>query len=360
MFKRGGSAGQGITSGLDRPGYYGGQRVTAEEILKEYGPSPKSGSNINDFLINWGLNMAGNAPSGNIFQTAAKEAQVPFAELSKSKGEGELRDYAAKIQATDKARDINLKLDLAAMEERGYKTYGVEDPRGKFTMDQAKLNMNTQGGSKMDQIRVKYPNAMAVWAGANKFDTQFENLELAPLAQKKTQKGLVEVVDMVQLGKIENPGEKIFWDNTNEAWFTVKFKNGVWQVDEAKKPNISNDPAENFADSALQELQNTIDATEDAALIQDDAEVEETDTITKEYAMAEAKKRGITIISLEEKGSRKTLPPNEKTINGMILLLEKEKENAYGAVTKEKRSTINKIKFPKKITSSDSDVASTQ
>ena len=95
-------------------------------------------------------------------------------------------------------------------------------------------------------------------------------------------------------------------------------------------------------------------------------EVEESDvsgspvTITKEYAIAEAKKRGITIISLEEKGSRKTLPSNQKTINGMIRLLEKEKENAFGALMKEKRAAINKIKFSKKTTSSDSDVASTQ
>jgi len=365
MFKRGGSAGEGITSGLDRPGYYGGQRVTAEEILKEYGPSPKSGSNINDFLINWGLNMAGNAPSGNIFQTAAKEAQVPFAELSKSKGEGELRDYAAKIQATDKARDINLKLDLAAMEETGYKKYGVEEPRGKYTMDRAKLNMNTQGGSPIDLIRRKYPNGMSIFDAANVYDTQFDNLELPPITERKTQDGLVEVVDLQKMADIEDAEKKIFWDNKDEEWFTVKFEKGAWQINETRTPSISNDPTENFADSALQELQNTIDATRGATIIQDDVEVEETDvsgspvTITKEYAIAEAKKRGITIISLEEKGSRKSLPPNQKTINGMILLLEKEKENAYKAYMKEKY-VPKPDKFSKKITSSDSDVASTQ
>ena len=367
MFRRGGSAGEGITSGLARPGYSIGNRVTAEEILKEYGPSPKSGSNINDFLINWGLNMAGNAPSGNIFQTAAKEAQVPFAELSKSKGEGELRDYAAKIQATDKARDINLKLDLAAMEETGYKKYGVEEPRGKYTMDRAKLNMNTQGGSPIDQLRVKYPNAMATFDAAGVYDTQFENLELAPVAQKKNQSGeLIEVVDLQKMADISDAEKKIFWDNKDEEWFTVKFEKGAWQINETRKPSISNDPTENFADKALQELQNTIDATTGATTIQDEVEVEESDvsgspvTITKEYAIAEAKKRGITIISLEEKGSRKTLPSNQKTINGMIRLLEKEKENAFGSLMKEKRAAINKIKFSKKTTSSDSDVASTQ
>ena len=242
--------------------------------------------------------MAGNAPSGNIFQTAAKEAQVPFAEFSKSKGEGELRDYAAKIQAADKARDINLKLDLAAMEETGYKKYGVEEPRGKYTMDRAKLNMNTQGGSPIDQLRVKYPNAMATFDAAGVYDTQFENLELAPVAQKKNQSGeLIEVVDLQKMADISDAEKKIFWDNKDEEWFTVKFEKGAWQVNEIRKPSISNDPSENFADSALQELQNTIDATTGATIIQDEVEVEETDvsgspvTITKEYAIAEAKKK---------------------------------------------------------------------
>jgi len=53
MFKLGGSAGEGITSGLKpRQGYVSGERV--EEIMNLYGTSPK-GYNINDFLIQFGL-----------------------------------------------------------------------------------------------------------------------------------------------------------------------------------------------------------------------------------------------------------------------------------------------------------------
>ena len=55
MFKRGGSAGQGITSGLDRPGYYGGGSSTKDRLLKAIGPKQ---SGIYDFLTEWGLNMA--------------------------------------------------------------------------------------------------------------------------------------------------------------------------------------------------------------------------------------------------------------------------------------------------------------
>ena len=91
MFRLGGST-SGITSGLDKPkrgrvdepgGYagidYDKAFETEQRITDKY--YPKKGANINRFLINWGLNMAGNAPSGNIFQTAAKEAQGPTDEL---------------------------------------------------------------------------------------------------------------------------------------------------------------------------------------------------------------------------------------------------------------------------------------
>ena len=68
MFRRGGSTGGGITSGLSRQGYREAGDVQPRR------PS----SNLNNFLIDFGLNLVGNPPSGNIFQTAAKEAQEPF------------------------------------------------------------------------------------------------------------------------------------------------------------------------------------------------------------------------------------------------------------------------------------------
>ncbi len=95
MFRLGGST-SGITSGLDKPkrgrvnepGSYGGRlgqldpdeamRIT-ESITDKY--YPQRGADLSRFLINFGLNMAGNAPSGNIIQTAAKQAQQPTSDL---------------------------------------------------------------------------------------------------------------------------------------------------------------------------------------------------------------------------------------------------------------------------------------
>ena len=91
MFRLGGST-SGITSGLDKPkrgrvdepgGYAGidydkiyGQ---SEAIVDKY--YPRRGGDINRFLIDWGLNMVGNAPTGNVLQTAAKQAQGPSKDL---------------------------------------------------------------------------------------------------------------------------------------------------------------------------------------------------------------------------------------------------------------------------------------
>ena len=110
MFKRGGSAGQGITTGLaPRKGYQFGERVTTEDIIKSYGPAPRS-SNVYDFLTDWGLRMASASPQGNVIQTAAAEAIEPYSNLRKGKGEAARLDYAMRAQASDAARAHNLSL----------------------------------------------------------------------------------------------------------------------------------------------------------------------------------------------------------------------------------------------------------
>ena len=115
MFRRGGSTGEGITSGL-RQGYAfgstGPQRdyLTQRKNMAQQQPTPEKpdsdfllglrgspplprSTRLNDFLINFGLNMVGNAPSGNIFQTAAKEAQDPFAKFQQQRAQDELMKY---------------------------------------------------------------------------------------------------------------------------------------------------------------------------------------------------------------------------------------------------------------------------
>ena len=104
----GGSTSGGITSGLKRSGYAEGEKVTAEDILKSYGPAPRS-SNVYDFLIDFGLNIASMPPQGNIISTAAGAAREPFSRFQEGKSKGDQLAYAMRAQAADKAMDVNLK-----------------------------------------------------------------------------------------------------------------------------------------------------------------------------------------------------------------------------------------------------------
>ena len=112
MFRKGGSAEGGITSGLQAPrqGYNTAGsvsklgKVQADlALLNQLAPAPvrPQSTAMNDFLINWGLNMASASPTGNIFQTAAKQAKDPFSQFQKQK-------------LTEQAMDANAMSDQRA------------------------------------------------------------------------------------------------------------------------------------------------------------------------------------------------------------------------------------------------------
>ena len=80
---RGGDTGGGITTGLGRQGFKEGNlaRVQSQLALIDQ-LAPRQGSNLNNFLINWGLNMVGNPPTGNIFQNRSKTSTRSFPKIS--------------------------------------------------------------------------------------------------------------------------------------------------------------------------------------------------------------------------------------------------------------------------------------
>jgi len=132
MFKLGGST-SGITSGLDstRVGYktggidYDKAYETSQRITDKY--YPKQGANLNRFLIDWGLSMVGNPPSGNILQTSAKQAQRPTRELFES------MDRSSAMRSATGA-DIFGKVIAAEGEMLG------SESQGKLYKDKVMLN----------------------------------------------------------------------------------------------------------------------------------------------------------------------------------------------------------------------------
>ena len=90
MFRIGGSAGEGITSGLaPRQGYFNGNTVNPRDLkvsdldkltigqMQDVSRSPRGGD-LSKFLIDFGLDIASATPSGSILSTAAESAKAPY------------------------------------------------------------------------------------------------------------------------------------------------------------------------------------------------------------------------------------------------------------------------------------------
>ena len=106
MFREGGSAGEGITSGLaPRQGYSTAGDVEQNDLSKidirnmnmqqlrdlasqmayQAPPMPRDTS-LDDFKIDFGLDLISRPAAGNIFQTAALSAKEPFSRFRESRG----------------------------------------------------------------------------------------------------------------------------------------------------------------------------------------------------------------------------------------------------------------------------------
>ena len=109
MFRKGGSAGGGITSGLQSPrqGYNTNEDNTVKQNdlsklknirdlnpqqlfdlskqLSYKAPPMAPDNSLRDFKIDFGLDLVSRSPSGNIFQTAGAAAKKPFSNFRTSK-----------------------------------------------------------------------------------------------------------------------------------------------------------------------------------------------------------------------------------------------------------------------------------
>ena len=146
MFRRGGSTGEGITSGL-RQGYKDGDLAKIRSqlnLINQLAPQPQAprSRRFNDFLINFGLNMVGNAPTGNIFQTAAKQAQEPFQQFQQSRAQ----EDAIRYQGDQGQRELVSDL-----------VQGISDEDLSSMEEKIQLHMRTHPGSSYEQ------SAKAVW-----------------------------------------------------------------------------------------------------------------------------------------------------------------------------------------------------
>ena len=125
MFRMGGAAGTGITSGLDRKPLkqgtdpYDRAMKTTERFMTDMdkfrGETPAfAPSALPGFLTQFGLNLLSTPPQGNIFQTAATAAKEPFQPFQAA----ELADERAKQNLGEDLFTTALASEYALEEEK--------------------------------------------------------------------------------------------------------------------------------------------------------------------------------------------------------------------------------------------------
>jgi len=123
MFRIGGSAGTGITSGLDQP-----RKQYQEGTPNPYAMGNFQSTGLPGFLTSFGLNLLSTPPRGNIFSTAAIAAQDPFRRLQADQAStmktASDRAFAEKLAEDErKFEEGQLEKKLAAQKEiAGMKT----------------------------------------------------------------------------------------------------------------------------------------------------------------------------------------------------------------------------------------------
>ena len=129
MFRKGGSAEGGITSGLQRPGYSVGKRVTeVMDEMQSIRPQRNTAKRrLGDLMIDFGIDIASRTPMGDgiggAISTALASAKDPFAKFKQSRAASEgfedklalgAYDVVKGQQAAEK--DFQQKKDLIRLE----------------------------------------------------------------------------------------------------------------------------------------------------------------------------------------------------------------------------------------------------
>ena len=202
MFRIGGSAGTGITSGLDQP------RKQYNTGSNPYAMGSFNTQGLPGFLTSFGLNLLATPPQGNIFQTAGMAAREPFNQLMTSQArsrelQGE-RDFLRgetdrKLEAADKRLD----------KELDFKREELNMQDDATVMAFAEIFKDSTTGS---------PNMIKGQNAKDFFDTEYnvltqeygkESVAVEPIdaSTLKTQKAL-------KLFRKQNPGAegKVFFD----------------------------------------------------------------------------------------------------------------------------------------------------
>ena len=173
MFRMGGSTGTGITSGLDTPrqGYKEPGVVDKNDVIRQdaqrifdVGVDLRKANQIPTnkmlygslpgFLTSFGLNLASQTPTGNIFSTAATAAKAPFEQFQQGRLMQQEKARARRDDALDSAVASAVDLERERIEAAGKKTGGTE-----FEKERRVQMLNSLYDNKILKKEVELENA---------------------------------------------------------------------------------------------------------------------------------------------------------------------------------------------------------
>ena len=221
MFRMGGAAGTGITSGLDRKPFqqgtdpYDRAMKTTERFREDMDKfrGEQSGfmpSALPGFLTSFGLNLLATPPRGNIFQTAAVAAQDPFktfqaATLANQQDE---RDRVEDMFGTALASEYDLEAQRIKSSAKDEKTFAKEQAAGAV-----EGLYNTQIGAIKNKIEQLDQNDPDYQTKVDNFNSTIADIEKRKrndiksiyLSQKTTEEFQREVIlKLLQNNDIED------------------------------------------------------------------------------------------------------------------------------------------------------------
>ena len=170
MFRMGGSTGSGITSGLKRKGYNKGKSVkdgltAIDEVARGaemYFPRMKkmaqeqglygTSRRLPRFLTQFGLNLMGMSPQGNIFQTAALAARDPYAAYASGRDQESMEQKKLNQAILGDAWEMSAGVQAAKLKgSGGKKAYQLQE----LEILEERTKENNRLGKENEQLDIE-------------------------------------------------------------------------------------------------------------------------------------------------------------------------------------------------------------
>jgi hypothetical protein len=221
MFRIGGSAGTGITSGLDQPRKQYAEGSPNPYNMGNFAPGTGAG-----FLTQFGLDLLSRPPQGNLLQTAAVSAKEPFKDyqaaqfrMGEKRGERDFlrgeREAGQEFKAGEGELNRATQLEIAGM--RGNKSDALYNTMlEKYITD----GMQSQAAERAATFETEMSDTLRGAVGGQKFGGVLE-IDIRDPEQGKIIKK--------QKNRFDN---KVFYDPYEDNYKYIVIRDGVISFDE--------------------------------------------------------------------------------------------------------------------------------